>query len=398
MERAASSTLAQRLEAVLRGGAQALGCSAAGVYMLDRETTQLKLRASWGLRSSRLTSDTRPLDEALADLEALCGHAVTMESQDLVREWRCPERDFSAAVCVPISSSTTLLGTLWMLADEPRAFSDAQTNLAEIVAGRIASDLQCETLLNEAVETVDLRRQLVSAERSQQNALPQIAPLADAWEVAGGSWQAGPLGGAFHDWFTVDDNTLAIVVGSPTDQGATGQGIEAALAASELRATVRAHAASDHDAASLMQRVDEAITRSTVGDRRDQLCYAMLDADMGRVRYTTAGAMGILMVGRDGWQSLSQTTSALSSPSAVGCEQHMRVLQPGESLVIYNRALLGGSSTEAAISESVLAEWLLGEAEETAAGKIDRLRQQLEDLQGGPANVDRTLLIARYRG
>ena len=397
VERAGSSTLAQRLEAVLRGGAEAIGCSAAGAYLLDHDATQLKLRASWGLPPGRLTDDARPIDVALADLEALCGHAVVMEHPDMLQQWRCPEPDFSAAVCVPISSPSTLLGTLWMLADEPRSFTDRETNLAEIIAGRIASDLQCEALLNEALQAVDLSRQLISAEQSQRNALPQIAPLADAWEVAGDSWQGGPLGGTFHDWFAVDDNTLALVAGS-----ATGRGVEAALAASELRATVRAFAAGDHDAASLVRRVDEAIARGSAGDRRDHLCYALLDADMGRVRYVTAGAMGIMVVGPDGWQSLSQpllkSSETIGTPSAAAREQHLRVLRPGESLVVYNRAALAGSSAKNSINESTLAEWLSNEQDRTAASKIERLRQQLDQLDDGATAGDRTLLIARYRG
>ena len=42
-------SLATRLEAVLRGGAEAIGCQAAGLYLLDPATTELKLRSSWGL-------------------------------------------------------------------------------------------------------------------------------------------------------------------------------------------------------------------------------------------------------------------------------------------------------------------------------------------------------------
>ncbi len=41
--------LSERLEAVLRGGAQAIGCDAVALYLLDPATTELKLRASWGL-------------------------------------------------------------------------------------------------------------------------------------------------------------------------------------------------------------------------------------------------------------------------------------------------------------------------------------------------------------
>jgi len=46
----------------------------------------------------------------------------------------------------------TPLGTLWFFSARRRDFAPEQTNLAEIVAGRIASDLEREMLLSEGVE------------------------------------------------------------------------------------------------------------------------------------------------------------------------------------------------------------------------------------------------------
>ena len=45
--------LASRLESVLRGGAEAIGCQAAALYLLDDATSHLKLRAAWRLPKSR---------------------------------------------------------------------------------------------------------------------------------------------------------------------------------------------------------------------------------------------------------------------------------------------------------------------------------------------------------
>ena len=77
--------LGERLEAVLRGGAEAIGCQAAALYLLDPATTELKLRSSWGLPRKRLTDPARPLRGALADLEALLGHAVVLTDDRVAR-------------------------------------------------------------------------------------------------------------------------------------------------------------------------------------------------------------------------------------------------------------------------------------------------------------------------
>ena len=92
--------LAERLEAVLRAGAQAVGADAIGLYLLDESTTELKLRCSWGLPFDRLTAPARPLEGAMADLEALLGHAVVLNDEHTIRAWKMPE-NFPAAVCVP---------------------------------------------------------------------------------------------------------------------------------------------------------------------------------------------------------------------------------------------------------------------------------------------------------
>ena len=143
--------LAARLQAAVKSAANAVEGQAAALYLLDEGTSELKLRSCWGLPFDRLTAPARRLQGSLADLEALLGHAVVLENTSLMPGWNAPE-DFAAAICVPVSSSTTVLGTLWIFCDETRDFTDAQTSVAEIVAGKIATDLEREMLLHEGVK------------------------------------------------------------------------------------------------------------------------------------------------------------------------------------------------------------------------------------------------------
>src|SRR5581483_503446 len=48
--------LATRLQSVLKGGAQAIGCEAAALYLLDESTAHLNLRAMWNLPRERCTA------------------------------------------------------------------------------------------------------------------------------------------------------------------------------------------------------------------------------------------------------------------------------------------------------------------------------------------------------
>lgn len=138
--------LAHLLETVLQAGVDACECQAAALYMLDDATTALQLRASVGLPVERQSQPPRPLKGAVADLEALLGHAVALERASAFGPWRVPE-EFAAALCLPVSSASAPLGTLWFFSDRPRDFTDRQTNLAEVIAGRIAAELEREMLL-----------------------------------------------------------------------------------------------------------------------------------------------------------------------------------------------------------------------------------------------------------
>ena len=228
--------LAERLESVLKAGAQAVGCQAAAIYLLDDATRKLKLRACWGLPRSRFVDSPRPLRGATADLEALVGHAVIVRNAELLPNWQIPE-EFRSAVCVPISSPTTPFGTLWTFCDHGRDFSVDETNLIEIVAGRIAADLERAVLLNQTLKLRSLARQLTHAAQWQQHRLPRIKPMLPGWDLSGWTAQAGAMGGDFHDWFVLLSGDLAVAVGD-----AQGKMFESGLTTATLHTALCAHA------------------------------------------------------------------------------------------------------------------------------------------------------------
>jgi GAF domain-containing protein len=119
----------------------------------------------------RLTAPARPLHDQLADLEALLGHAVVLEDPQMFELWRVPE-SCAACVCLPVSTATTPLGTIWFFADEARTFSDRDTGTLELAAGRIASDLERTTMLAEAA----LRRRRQKQESQEAAEFSARAP------------------------------------------------------------------------------------------------------------------------------------------------------------------------------------------------------------------------------
>ena len=385
--------LATRLESVLRGGAQAIGCHAAALYLLDEATSKLKLRSCWGLPLDRLTAPARPLQGAVADLEALLGHAVVLEDTNVMRHWNVPE-DFPAAACVPVSTPTTILGTLWVFSNEKRDLNDHQTNILEVVAGRVAADLEREMLLNEGVAAAELKTQVAAAERLQRNQLPTISPILDDWDLAGWTAQAGSLGGDLHDWFCLPDGLLAVALGH-----AMNQGVEAALASSALKAALRAHGQYYREAQQTLKRLNLTLWTGSAGDQHATLFYGLIETMTGRVCCASAGQPGVLLVGPMGWQSFSHTSAKLGESPESDYEQFGCELHPGELLVLFTEGVRNAMDADGRVlGEAGVAELLQGNLHLSAAELVGLVRGRLEASTGSSPRLDRTVLVVRRRG
>jgi len=383
--------LADRLEAVLKGGAEALGCQAAGLYLLDEATSELKLRAMWGLPQERLLAPARPLRGATADLEALVGHAVVLEDTSVTPNWRCPEEEFAAAVCVPVSSPSIPLGTLWVFSDEARVFSPEQTNLLEIIAGRLAADLEREMLLAAGTKAKERDRQLESAARWMSDRLPSITPLIDDYEFSAWTQQSGSVGGDFHDWSVLSDGCVALTVGD-----AEGELFEAALGAASLHYAIKAHAGHKHSASDLLSRVNESLITTSPGDQRASLGYALLEPESGAVELALAGAAAAIVVGSEDRVVTTTDTPPVGEISDAAFQQDCLVLKPGEALVMISggvRAAVDGAGLR--IGEAAIASHVARHLRESADGLVARLRRLLD--QDGQAGNDLTVLVVKRR-
>jgi hypothetical protein len=321
---------AGRLEAVLKSGSVVVGCQAAGLYLLDESTTELKLRAAWGLPRGRLAEPARRLETALADLEAMLGHAVVLEDTHLLRRWNPPEPTFPAAVCVPVASSTTILGTLWFFCAESRDFDERQTNLIELVAGRLAAELERQALLRDAADNVAVRRQLASVEQFYSEQRRTVLPIVEGWEIAFASKSNGTRCTRFSDWVALSDDRVALLAGCVPERGLPG-----AALADRLRTAFRAHAFYHCDPAALLTEVDRTYGQMSFGEERLAACIIVLGSRNDDVELATMGSAAAFIDGPGPGFPIGDPGRA-ASPSVsdeLPCSSRFR-LAAGQSLAL----------------------------------------------------------------
>ncbi|HVX13955.1 MAG TPA: SpoIIE family protein phosphatase [Pirellulales bacterium] len=320
--------LAERLRSSLRAAAQAIGGRSAALYLLDETTSYLKLRSVWGLPQERLLLPPRELAQSRADLEALLGHAIVLGDDATQAAFQPPE-PAAVAVCVPVSSATAPLGTLWVFGDRRRPVSDRKVNMLEVVAGRIAADLEREMLVVASADTSQKTRQFATAERWQDDRLPHVSPSSDVWQLAGWTQAAGDLHHEFYDWFVRADDSLVLALG-----GARQQAIEAALTAASLRTCVRAHAGYSGDPAEWLGRINEALANESPGEQTATLFAGVADAKGRTVRLAAAGELVICRITGDRAEPLAGPVSLLGSEWAERPKAIEVTFEPGDVLVV----------------------------------------------------------------
>jgi hypothetical protein len=385
VEKHDAKRLADRLRAVLRGICEGIRCQAAAVYALDDATTVLKLRSHWGLPATRLTESARPLRGALADLEALTGHAVVIEDSSLLPHWKVPE-PFESAVCVPIAGPSTVLGTLWVFCDHVRDFTPEETNLIEIVAGRVATELERTALLYETRHIRNYERFQDEMLQWQQDRSLLVPPSIDGWEVAGAVAHPFSLVRDFFHWRLLDDNRVAVAAG-----GAWGNDGATLLATTGLQASLQSVLFHGGDPEDVLVDLNEYAWTQSTGDRTASIFYAAIDSSSGRVSYSSAGTPEAYILRSHGWQPICSKRTMLGIDPDIKFEPAEVTLGDGDALlVVSDRELIDpGTNTTAKMAETLL-RYVDG-----SANDLVRIAADLVGLPAEPARSPAFLIVKR---
>lgn len=386
-----SEILASRLVESLHRAAELTGSDAAGVYLLDDATSELKMRSCWGLPSSALAKPSRPLRGSLADLEALMGNAVLLENTALASEWSCPE-DFAAAMCIPIGSPTMPHGTLWLWSSHIRDFSTADIDAGKAAADKILADIERSVLAGEVLRRRGLDRQVESASLVQSSRLPDSQPLHLDYEVAGWTFQGQALGGNFHNWTVNNHSQICAALGAAATHGAAG-----ALVATSLQTVVETCWHTKHKPSQVLRKANDLLWSAAEGDWRSSLCYLQIHPQSGSTQLALAGDIQAFIIGSRGYRRLSCTPTKLAAQPDTRFQNQLIYLEAGELLLVASADAVGGAS-RGGLAQDALLDIVRGMQDECVEDIVDHLRRQLPMLGiNDNADFDRSLMLLRRR-
>lgn len=388
--------LAARLEEILQGAGNAIHASAGALYLLDENTSSLKMRSCWGLPTSKLAEESRPLRGSLADLEALLGNAVMLEDTAMSPEWRNPE-DFPSAICVPIGSPTMPHGTLWFWSDEVRQYSSTEIEVANLASGRLMSELERSVMGQEVQHSRVIHKQLDTAGLAQASRLPSSQPLHKDFEVDGWTFQDGSLGGGFHDWDVSPKGHMMLAVGQATQTGPAGS-----LVAASAQSIIRAHWPTIQLPAPLLRTVNDVLWGHMDSDWTTAMSLFQINPLTGHGCMSSAGSTQTFIVSHRGYRPIGQASPRLGLQPDPTYANTRFVLQPGEVLISFSGTVVEqakggkGKKIKQTIDQESLLQTVRNMLDDTAsdiAGQLARLLPAI--VTKDHTGTDRSMIVLR---
>lgn len=329
----------------------------------------------------------RPITRGIAERRPLF-----LSADDVAREFP----DFGplfraigdAMICsLPLVAGGRVLGGLTLTFAEERPFSVEDRLLLSALADTAAQAMERARLYE---------REHRVAETLQRALLPER--LADPPSVGSAArylpgTEGVAVGGDWYDLFDLGENRLGLALGD-----VVGKGVAAAAVMGRLRNALRAFATSIDGPAEVLSRVDDFAARFGTDDLAT-IVYGVLDTGTGELRFSSAGHLPPLLVGRDGTTAFlpQEPDVPVGVAAEDGRHEHRVRLEAGATLVLYSDGLV--EDRKRSLDEG-LAELAVAAVVAATAPDLEAACASIVDVLVGPTGGadDVAVLLLRWDG
>ena len=264
------------LDELLRRVKDILGADTAAVLLLDNTSGTLIATAAAGLEEEVRQGVRIPVGRGFAGRVAAERRPVIIDHVDhtTVINPILLDKGIRSLIGVPLTVGGQILGVMHMGSLTARRFTDQDTELLQLAAGRAAMAVQSMLARDDRIAATALQRSLVPS------ALPAVTDAAMAARYIPGT---GTVGGDWYDVFTLPDGQLGLVIGD-----VAGSGLAAAVIMGRMRSSLRSYALQSSDPAEVLALLDRKMQHFEPGAIAT-VAYAVIDPALDRIRISSAG-------------------------------------------------------------------------------------------------------------
>ncbi|MFC1782096.1 PP2C family protein-serine/threonine phosphatase [Planctomycetota bacterium] len=329
----------QVLEIVVETIAKAIGADAAGLRLLDEETGELVLKATYGLSDAYINKGPVTFGESTHFQRAFEGEAIIVEdmpNHSNFKKYRpqIKREGLAGSLTIGLTYRDQGIGVLRLYSRQKRRFSESDIYLAQIVAAQSAAAIVNARLYEEALEAERMARQLKLAGAVQQHLIPKSPPDLAGLDLAGLYVPCYEVSGDFYDFISLDDGRLIITLGD-----VMGKGPAASLAMASLRAGLRAYAEHFDQLDELIRRVNLMFCHdNTLGEFATLFC-AEIAPDHAHLTYCNCGHEPPILLRDQQVIDLAEGGTILGLDPNSPYQTEKIVLQKNDMLIMYTDGL-----------------------------------------------------------
>jgi phosphoserine phosphatase RsbU/P len=325
--------------------ADAMDVHACGIRLLDQDTDEMMVRASYNLSDSYLNKGPVLLHENPIDSAAMAGESVYIKDASKDPRVRYPEKakaeGLVSGLCVPMTYRGNTVGVLRVYSSHPQRFSMNDEALLRGAGSQAAAGIIQARFLAEQHEAERYWRQMRYAGEIQRRMIPSQAP--DHPLVTFGSVYTPSLelGGDFFDYVEHNDGRVGLAIAD-----VVGKGIPAALIMASVRSLLRAVAEDRSDIASVVAQVNSHLCRDTLPGEFVTLFYCTFSADARELEYVSAGHDPPLLLRGQEIVELNIGGIVLGVLPCARYERAVVTLNPGDLIVFYTDGVVDAMNFE----------------------------------------------------
>ena len=279
---------------------------------------------------------------------------------------------------------------------KPIDFNDLETT--------IVKTLEQLTILRQATkdreQLLSVRNDLNTAARIQQSILPQtFPPFPDRGEfdIYARMTPAKEVGGDFYDFFFIDHDRLAFVIGD-----VSGKGVPAAIFMAVSRTLLKAIASQVVNPGESLRRINSMLIPESSGRMFVTIFYGVLNTRTGEVQFSFGGHNPPYIKRREGPVERLNHESGflLGMLDDMEYDVHKIILHPGDTILLYTDGVTEAmNSKEELFEESRLESSLQRLNGSPLKEMLDGINADLmEFAAGAPQADDITMLALQYKG
>ncbi len=333
--------LRQVLQIVVETIAKVLKVDAAGLRLLNEETGELVLKATYNLSDKYIKKGPVTAAESELNRRALKGETIIVDDMRTDPHFQryhdqVLEEGWISSLSIGLIHKGKGIGILRLYSRKLRSFPQTDIFLAQTVAAQSAVAIINARLYEESLRAERMALQMRLAGHVQRHLIPDSVPDISGLDLAGQYVPCYDVGGDFYDFILTNRNKLVLTIGD-----VMGKGMPASLAMASLRSSLRAYAEEIDDIGLVVSRENRMFCQDTELGEFATLFMSSLDIASWTLTYCNCGHEPPVLIRNSGREiiDLAEGGMVLGVQPYQKYETRQVVLQPGDMIVMYTDGL-----------------------------------------------------------